>query len=60
MNIIFGLTKFDCWRNINSQENPADIISKELDPNKIQDCGMWWFGPPILHRDEVIKSSHTG
>ncbi|GFU62342.1 integrase catalytic domain-containing protein, partial [Trichonephila clavipes] len=36
--------------NVNSENNPADILSRGISPDKIQHCGLWWFGPPSLHQ----------
>ncbi|GFT68116.1 hypothetical protein TNCV_5003331 [Trichonephila clavipes] len=31
-----------------SKENPADIVSRGIDPKCLPDCKLWWQGPPWL------------
>ncbi|GFU82826.1 uncharacterized protein TNCV_266231 [Trichonephila clavipes] len=49
VNIIQELTESDFWKHVNSENNPADILSRGISPNKIQHCELWWFGLPFLH-----------
>ncbi|GFX86664.1 integrase catalytic domain-containing protein [Trichonephila clavipes] len=44
------LTESDFWKHVNSENNPAGILSRGISPNKIQHCELWWFGPPFLHQ----------
>ncbi|GFW98874.1 integrase catalytic domain-containing protein [Trichonephila clavipes] len=41
------LTESDFCKHENSENNPADILSRGISPNKIQHCELWWFGPPF-------------
>jgi len=47
------------WHHINSESNPADVISRGIDPGEIKNCKLWWNGPSILYKnyDEFINSS---
>lgn len=36
------------WHHVPSEQNPADIISRGLDPKKISQSDLWFFGPPFL------------
>ncbi|GFX53013.1 integrase catalytic domain-containing protein [Trichonephila clavipes] len=46
--IIQELTELNKWHHVPSEQNPADIISRGLDPEKIQRSELWWFGPAFL------------
>ncbi|GFY64945.1 integrase catalytic domain-containing protein [Trichonephila inaurata madagascariensis] len=36
------------WRHVPSKENPADIVSRGIDPKCLPNCMLWWQGPPWL------------
>lgn len=39
----------DCnWKHVNSIYNPADIISRGVEPSRISDLNLWWHGPAWL------------
>ncbi|GBM26762.1 hypothetical protein AVEN_175911-1 [Araneus ventricosus] len=40
--------------HVPSKENPRIIISRGIDPEKIQDCNLWWFGPSFLQDHLVV------
>ncbi|GBO33493.1 hypothetical protein AVEN_208733-1, partial [Araneus ventricosus] len=52
---IQNLTEVSAWQHVPSKENPADIISRGIDPEKIQDCNLWWFGPSFLQDHSVVS-----
>lgn len=45
------LTTRGKWHHIRSELNPADIISREMNPDEIQNCILWWKGPSFLQND---------
>ncbi|GFS64815.1 integrase catalytic domain-containing protein [Trichonephila clavipes] len=47
------LTELNKWHQVPSEQNPADIISRGLDPEKIQPSELWWFGPAFLEVSSV-------
>ncbi|GFT52145.1 integrase catalytic domain-containing protein [Trichonephila clavipes] len=51
--IIQELTELNKWHHVPSEQNPADIISRGLDPEKIQRSELWWFGPACLEVSSV-------
>ncbi|KAK9703668.1 Pao retrotransposon peptidase [Popillia japonica] len=36
------------WRHVPSKHNAADILSRGMYPNDLQECHMWWHGPTFL------------
>ncbi|GFV69659.1 integrase catalytic domain-containing protein [Trichonephila clavipes] len=57
VSIIQELTESDFWKYVNSENNPADILSRgiSISPDKIQHCELWWFGPPFLHQHKELE-----
>lgn len=46
------LTCIDTWRYVPSSENPADLISRGLDPEKLCQSKLWFEGPTFLCSSE--------
>ncbi|GFX76541.1 integrase catalytic domain-containing protein [Trichonephila clavipes] len=55
VSIIQELTESDFWKLVNSENNPADILSRGISPDKIQHCELWWFGPTFLHQYKELE-----
>ncbi|GBO18610.1 hypothetical protein AVEN_55102-1, partial [Araneus ventricosus] len=36
------------WHYVKTSENPADIISRGMTPQKLWDNSLWWNGPQFL------------
>ncbi|XP_062711079.1 uncharacterized protein LOC134289096 [Aedes albopictus] len=36
------------WRHVPTQENPADRLSRGMQPEDIEDDMLWWHGPSFL------------
>ncbi|KAF8796145.1 hypothetical protein HNY73_000559 [Argiope bruennichi] len=36
------------WHQVPSEKNPAYVISRGLDPTRMQQSDFWWFGPTFL------------
>lgn len=45
-------TDVDRWRNVQSEENPADALSRGQLPEILRQNVMWFRGPPWLSKDE--------
>ncbi|XP_043263201.1 uncharacterized protein LOC122403641 [Colletes gigas] len=39
------------WMYVQSKENPADIISRGVNPSSLVSATLWWNGPSWLERD---------
>ncbi|XP_076245382.1 uncharacterized protein LOC143185936 [Calliopsis andreniformis] len=38
------------WSHVKSEENPADIISRGIQPAALQGSKLWWYGPSWLSK----------
>lgn len=47
------LTDINQWRHVPSQDNPADLVSRGLDPEKLLDNKFWFEGSSFLTQDKV-------
>ncbi|XP_056641535.1 uncharacterized protein LOC130448272 [Diorhabda sublineata] len=45
---IQSLTMNNEWRYVPSSENPADFVSRGVQPSEISSYKMWWNGPSFL------------
>lgn len=45
---IQNLTENGVWRHIESQNNPADIVSRGCETQKLANESLWWHGPAFL------------
>ncbi len=52
VNYIRNFTSPDDWKYVESQRNPADLISRGMTARKLQDCNFWKFGPLFLRNEE--------
>ncbi|GFW40532.1 uncharacterized protein TNCV_4823721 [Trichonephila clavipes] len=55
VSIIQELTESDFWNHANSENNPADILSRGISPDKIQHGELWRFGSPFLHQYKELE-----
>jgi hypothetical protein len=42
------LSAIDQWHHIPSDQNPADVLSRGVDPDKLLNHKLWWKGPDFL------------
>ncbi|GFW03373.1 integrase catalytic domain-containing protein [Trichonephila clavipes] len=40
------------WRHVPSDQNPADLVSRGVDPNKLLQQNLWFNGPTFLSGDD--------
>lgn len=45
------LTKSFNWRHVPTGDNPADLISRGIQPDKLCHCDLWWSGPSWLSKE---------
>nr|CAI5865091.1 unnamed protein product [Callosobruchus analis] len=48
------LTESFVWKHVSTKDNPADLLSRGVRPEAIQDCALWWFGPTWLKSDKDL------
>lgn len=58
------LTGSDDWRHVPTKDNPSDILSRGIMPEKIKDLNLWWQGPdwlslPERHWPNLNKSKQS-
>ncbi|XP_026744656.1 uncharacterized protein LOC113505989 [Trichoplusia ni] len=41
------------WNHVISVDNPADIVSRGIDPEKLINRALWWNGPQWLETDKM-------
>lgn len=46
-------TKRENWFHVRTDQNPADLISRGVSPEKIVDNKLWWHGPWWLSKPQV-------
>ncbi|CAH0727376.1 unnamed protein product, partial [Brenthis ino] len=46
------LTDPKAWRYVPTSENPADLASRGVDPQEVNDSTIWWHGPMFLMQPE--------
>ncbi|XP_045450168.1 uncharacterized protein LOC123658922 [Melitaea cinxia] len=49
---INDLTKGFAWMHVPTDQNPADLVSRGIDPQQLQDSTLWWRGPSFLAKEE--------
>ncbi|GFS67933.1 uncharacterized protein TNCV_1361851 [Trichonephila clavipes] len=51
------------WRQVPSNQNPADLISRGVDPDKLLNHELWWNGPEFLsgsnYPNKTVKISEN-
>ncbi|XP_025407359.1 uncharacterized protein LOC112681309 [Sipha flava] len=46
------LSSISQWRHVNTEDNPADIVSRGCTASKIIESSLWWNGPDWLNAQE--------
>ena len=36
----------NCWRHVNTMDNPADVASRGISHSELINLSLWWLGPP--------------
>ncbi|XP_062542374.1 uncharacterized protein LOC134210340 [Armigeres subalbatus] len=48
------ITRGGIWNHIAGLDNPANVLSRGMDPHQLKDFQMWWQGPPWLQLDKTL------
>ncbi|GBN37485.1 hypothetical protein AVEN_26090-1 [Araneus ventricosus] len=51
------LSKKEQWFHVSSGNNPADVLSRGLAPEKLYNNELWWTGPSFLQADFPVPMS---
>lgn len=51
---IHELTEPDQWNHVPSADNPADVISRGISAQALQDHKVWWTGPAWLSQESSM------
>lgn len=54
---ILELTQVSDWRHVPTASNPADLASRGVDADKINNLSLWWNGPTFLTEPESFWPS---
>ncbi|XP_065095607.1 uncharacterized protein LOC135717444 [Ochlerotatus camptorhynchus] len=57
---IIELTQDYDWQYVRSENNPADLISRGLLPEALEEHVLWWKGSPILREPEPRTDEYDG
>ncbi|XP_047032142.1 uncharacterized protein LOC124638995 isoform X2 [Helicoverpa zea] len=47
------------WHYVNTHDNPADLISRGVNPNELSSCDIWWNGPKFLQNSEYKFAAYS-
>ncbi|XP_071051383.1 uncharacterized protein [Onthophagus taurus] len=54
------LTEREIWKHVPTADNPADFVSRGLNPDELQDKECWWKGPEWITLEETHwPQNHT-
>lgn len=56
---IQDLSNTASWNYISSAENPADILSRGMNPPNLINSSLWWYGPPMLSQCSSLWPNST-
>lgn len=59
VNEINELTNEAPWLHVDSNSNPADLLSRGLNINDLKNSDMWWHGPPFLNSVDWVPSKKS-
>lgn len=50
---ILEISNSSSWRYVPTAENPADLISRGVNPSQLEGSELWWYGPSFLSNEEA-------
>ncbi|GFX17292.1 integrase catalytic domain-containing protein [Trichonephila clavipes] len=48
------------WRHVPSDQNPADLVSRGVDPDKLLQQNLWFNGPTFLSAKPIVSTQIMG
>ncbi|KAG8192161.1 hypothetical protein JTE90_027803 [Oedothorax gibbosus] len=51
------MTETSQWQHVASEDNPADLVSRGLEPSRLVNNELWWHGPSFIQSDRRHSSS---
>ncbi|XP_048484474.1 uncharacterized protein LOC125490156 isoform X2 [Plutella xylostella] len=57
VKMIRDLTKEFLWLYVNTTKNPADCLSRGVEPHLLQNYDLWWCGPDYFKESSYVHSS---
>ncbi|GFW35372.1 integrase_H2C2 domain-containing protein [Trichonephila clavipes] len=49
------MTKIEEWSYVQTQNNPADLVSRRIKPTRLKSCELWWNSPKFLMSGQYPK-----
>lgn len=56
VSVIQDLTKPNDWYHVCTTENPADLISRGMPPQQLENNAIWLKGPPFLNNNTTYPN----
>ncbi|XP_071576233.1 uncharacterized protein [Temnothorax nylanderi] len=53
------LTAVEDWNHVGTKSNPADLVSRGVNPQDLMGSQLWWNGPLWLQHDEITTHPLT-
>ncbi|KAG8174732.1 hypothetical protein JTE90_012177 [Oedothorax gibbosus] len=45
------MTETSQWQHVASEDNPADLVSRGLEPSRLVNNELWWHGPSFIQSE---------
>ncbi|XP_068621203.1 uncharacterized protein [Battus philenor] len=59
VRMILELTNERPWAYVNTKENPADLVSRGVQPHELGQAELWFYGPPFIQSNEYTFKPYT-
>ncbi|XP_049873733.1 uncharacterized protein LOC126372153 isoform X1 [Pectinophora gossypiella] len=58
IKVVCDLTSNFHWLYVNTIDNPADLVSRGINPSDLPHSKLWWHGPDFLRNSEYSFNEH--